>query len=122
MVRGYTSTRVIADRLVLFRNQPLSLFVFKLHILPLALLIHKGHQSDTDYKAPNRKGNVDRDGVVVEGTMGQCVQPVLGEIHQSGETDDCSVDTTESRKAEYFGSIVTVPLVNQCSTSKGGKR
>jgi hypothetical protein len=67
---------------------------------------HKSYERNSDKKREPEKNDVDRYRVVVEGFVGRGIERGLGEVEESGEADDQSVNFTEGGEAKDFGGVV----------------
>lgn len=96
----------------LLGNQPLTLVIDGLLMLHHAPTSHrnKDDQCGAHHESTRCQGRVDRDRIAIKSAVREGVETILGEIRQSRETDDGSVDTTESGKAENLGGIVPISM------------
>lgn len=74
----------------------------------VTLYSDEAHQANPDYETSDCQERVDRDRVFMECVVGQGIQSILGEIRETGNTDDSSVDATEGCEAKNLCRVVTV--------------
>lgn len=96
--------------ILLNRNQSFSLFIplqgQSLLLQALTSNLHIQDKHRTYHKSGCRQEDVDRDWVAVEGSVCQCVQRVLTEVHQARHANNGPVHAPKCCKAEYLGGVV----------------
>lgn len=64
------------------------------------------HKHNTNDETGNHQGHINRDWISVKWAMSKRIQPILREIDESRNADDCSIDPTESCKAKDLRRVV----------------
>lgn len=98
--------------LLLNRNQSFSLLLFiplqgqSLLLQVLTSNLHIQDEYRTYHEPSSCQEDIDRDWVAVEGSVCQCVQRVLTEVHQAGYANNSPIHAPKCCKAEHLGGVV----------------